>query len=619
MDGVLLDTIGLDFVVCNELLHKHFGAEVYITRPFIRSIFAHHPPEFWRIILQFVESSFGISNSAQKFDEILHAYNMARISAIFEVCPGVREILDDGQRKGLLSIVVSNNPTEDIREILQRAGILEYFYDIVGNDIQELRKKPAPDTYLLAAKQNGLRPAECVVIEDSLLGAEAGSNAGCYIIGVATGGTDFSELESSGWTNIVYSRFDCARLDLQLGDVTKKRILSPNDFVSHMIEHIAWRTGSRIRLEWYNNDWLSLGSFLGEKLKLLPNTAGSGAALGMIDDGSAEVLIEAYHNGDIEIEATGVVDLPWFLNCRCEQLQTGEPLIQILQGVSRGYGARMLVRVCNFEDPHHTWEGIFRAVGIAISKMLDDDTRATQFPTMETEKGADDDGIVVLERSTYTARIRRKTAESEIELVVDFDSSPSSKYEIFVAPSISVAGLRIVLATLAREAGCSIHGCFKAKALSSSHVVVEDTALVLGRALKEILVMRMKQSGAECAGSSIDTPVAFGKQVIRVGLSVEGRKFWRFVPFDSSSIDLRRGLIIGHTVFGDLFSEDLDDFIDGLTSGLCCSVVVHVKELLAPEEAWNMIFSHLGKALSEAFRINPHRKGVSPGVKATLS
>lgn len=46
--------------------------------------------------------------------------------------------------------------------------------------------KPAPDGYLAAARLVGVRPAECVVIEDSPAGVAAGKRAGCTVIALAT-------------------------------------------------------------------------------------------------------------------------------------------------------------------------------------------------------------------------------------------------------------------------------------------------------------------------------------------------------------------------------------------------------------------------------------------------
>jgi hypothetical protein len=90
------------------------------------------------------------------------------------------------------------------------------------------------------------------------------------------------------------------------------------------------------------------------------------------------------------------------------------------------------------------------------------------------------------------------------------------------------------------------------------------------------------------------------------------------IPFDGNYASLKKKFIIGQNILGNLFSEDLDDFIDGLSGGLGCSIVIHFKEIPDPEAGWKMIFQHLGLAVREAFEVNPYRKGVPPGVKATL-
>ena len=60
-----------------------------------------------------------------------------------------------------------------------------------GNMIhaQHLAGKPAPDTFLMAAKLLGVEPTRAVVIEDAISGVEAGS-AGNFglVIGVARKG-----------------------------------------------------------------------------------------------------------------------------------------------------------------------------------------------------------------------------------------------------------------------------------------------------------------------------------------------------------------------------------------------------------------------------------------------
>jgi len=74
-----------------------------------------------------------------------------------------------------------------------KAVKLDHFFDVEvhGNTIhaQHLAGKPAPDTFLMAAKLLGVEPKRAVVIEDALSGVEAGS-AGTFglVIGVARKG-----------------------------------------------------------------------------------------------------------------------------------------------------------------------------------------------------------------------------------------------------------------------------------------------------------------------------------------------------------------------------------------------------------------------------------------------
>ena len=74
-----------------------------------------------------------------------------------------------------------------------RAAKLDAFFDmrVDGNTIlaEHLAGKPAPDTFLMAAKLLGVQPSRAVVIEDALSGVEAGSSGNFgLVIGVARKG-----------------------------------------------------------------------------------------------------------------------------------------------------------------------------------------------------------------------------------------------------------------------------------------------------------------------------------------------------------------------------------------------------------------------------------------------
>jgi sugar-phosphatase len=54
---------------------------------------------------------------------------------------------------------------------------------ITANDVRA--GKPAPDAYLLAASRLNVKPAQCVVVEDTPAGIQAGRAAGMKTIGIA--------------------------------------------------------------------------------------------------------------------------------------------------------------------------------------------------------------------------------------------------------------------------------------------------------------------------------------------------------------------------------------------------------------------------------------------------
>ena len=76
---------------------------------------------------------------------------------------------------GLRRAVVSSST--NCRDVLAAAGIEDLFEEIVDGVVAEreqLKGKPAPDTFLAGARALGVEPAEAAVFEDALAGVEAG-------------------------------------------------------------------------------------------------------------------------------------------------------------------------------------------------------------------------------------------------------------------------------------------------------------------------------------------------------------------------------------------------------------------------------------------------------------
>ncbi len=92
--------------------------------------------------------------------------------------------------RGVQMAVGSNAEPQNIDFVLDRFGLREFF-PVTVDGSQVKRPKPFPDIYLRAASLLGVKPANCIVFEDSPTGAAAGVAAGMRVVGVETTPTVF--------------------------------------------------------------------------------------------------------------------------------------------------------------------------------------------------------------------------------------------------------------------------------------------------------------------------------------------------------------------------------------------------------------------------------------------
>lgn len=79
--------------------------------------------------------------------------------------------------------VASNSAKNHVVRCLELTDQLSYFNDPSIFTAQQVAKgKPAPDLFLLAAKEMGFEPKDCIVIEDSLAGIEAAIAANMQVL-----------------------------------------------------------------------------------------------------------------------------------------------------------------------------------------------------------------------------------------------------------------------------------------------------------------------------------------------------------------------------------------------------------------------------------------------------
>jgi beta-phosphoglucomutase len=98
-----------------------------------------------------------------------------------EILPGVNDLLnflEINDIKYALGSASKNAPL-----ILEKVGLLNRFTAIVdGNDVS--KAKPDPEVFLIGAKKLGMKPENCVVVEDAIAGIQAANAAKMISIGI---------------------------------------------------------------------------------------------------------------------------------------------------------------------------------------------------------------------------------------------------------------------------------------------------------------------------------------------------------------------------------------------------------------------------------------------------
>jgi beta-phosphoglucomutase len=98
-----------------------------------------------------------------------------------DLLPGAKELLEEIRAAGLKTALGSASKNAD--EVVDRLGIRSLF-DAISDGYSVEQQKPAPDLFLHAARQLGLPPAECIVVEDAAAGIEAAKAGGFRAIGL---------------------------------------------------------------------------------------------------------------------------------------------------------------------------------------------------------------------------------------------------------------------------------------------------------------------------------------------------------------------------------------------------------------------------------------------------
>ena len=170
-DGVLIDSEVISAeVIVQRLADEGVTLDVnYVYRHFLGRSFINVADEVRR-------------NFATKLPESFESDYRRELLKAFEErlrpTPGVESVLSN---LGVESCVATSSSPPRTQRALELAGLSKFFGRRVFTASEVERGKPAPDLFLHAAKSMKAAPANCLVVEDTLVGLEAASAAGMSV------------------------------------------------------------------------------------------------------------------------------------------------------------------------------------------------------------------------------------------------------------------------------------------------------------------------------------------------------------------------------------------------------------------------------------------------------
>lgn len=195
MDGVLVDTGEFHYQAWHSVLAE-YGLE--FTREFHRKTFGMNNTG----ILSRLMGEDLTPELLSEISEWKEARFRAAIQGRAQPLPGVRAWLQRLQDAGFKQGIASSAPMANIDALIDELELRDRFDTIVSG--LDLPGKPEPVLFLRVAKQLGIAPESCIVVEDAVAGVEAAKRAGMKCIAVTT----TNEAEALAAADIIVDRLD---------------------------------------------------------------------------------------------------------------------------------------------------------------------------------------------------------------------------------------------------------------------------------------------------------------------------------------------------------------------------------------------------------------------------
>lgn len=172
-DGVLVDSETITNGLMIEML-KPYGIEFTRTEYVIRYV-----GMTLESCLRLLRNEYKVSFS-ENFLAVYHTKSLELLKKNVKEVDGVRQLIE---RLHVPFCVASNSSESKVKLMLEATDLYRYFTGKIFSASLVAKPKPSPDVYLMAAKAHNIRPENCLVIEDTPTGIQAGKAAGMVVYG----------------------------------------------------------------------------------------------------------------------------------------------------------------------------------------------------------------------------------------------------------------------------------------------------------------------------------------------------------------------------------------------------------------------------------------------------
>lgn len=208
MDGVLVDSEPLHYMVNKMTMQERFGID--LDYEYYKQFIGSTVMAMWRKII----GDFSIEGyTAEELFELSEIVKKKLVDEKgYPEVPGVVSFVKSISSKYKLAVASSSSPV-NIERNITKLGLTEDFHKLVSG-LTVANPKPAPDVFLKAAMELGVKPEECIVIEDSCNGTKAARAAGMACIGFINPGSGDQDLSAADYLFEAFDNIDGGFLEM---------------------------------------------------------------------------------------------------------------------------------------------------------------------------------------------------------------------------------------------------------------------------------------------------------------------------------------------------------------------------------------------------------------------